>query len=209
VRSIRVLVVLLLLVAACADDGAISTSTTTTTVAAATTVTTAASTTTTSTSTTTTTTASTTSTTSTSTTSTTTVPAGPGDGYHTGLIHFVNLGDAVMSFDPVTWVWTGPADTEGYWTNDDQTPYLIPIAAGATVMACPDDMSGSFPAMLYCQPDEFVTHTVGTLALWVHNGIEVGQNRRWMAEIPGHNGQLWNIVVAGGEVIEINGVWWP
>lgn len=140
----------------------------------------------------------------------TTIAAGAlADGQHHGMIHFVNLWNASLSFDQVTWVWTGPADTEGYWTNDDETPVLLPIASDAEVWACPEDMSGTFPPMLHCDPEGFVVHTIGKLALWVHNGTEVGQNRRWLGEIAGHNGQLWVVVVSGGQVVEVRGVWRP
>jgi len=194
-RPIRSLVLLLAL-AACGGDGATTTpppqgpSTTTPPPTAAMTTTTA---------------------TAATTTTATTAPtlAGLTDGHYTGLIRSVNPVNANLSFDPVTWTWTGPADTEGYWANDDQTLYLLTIADGAVVMACPSDMAGSFPPMLYCQPDEFVAHTIDTLAQWVVTGIEVGQNRRWMTEIPGHNGQIWTIEITGGVVVEIDGAWWP
>jgi hypothetical protein len=131
------------------------------------------------------------------------------DGRYSALVFFVNLGDGVFSIDPVEWVWTGPADTEGYWTNDDPTHLLLPFSTSIVVTACPEDMSGALPPMIYCGPDEQVSHPITKLAQWVHGGAVVGQNDRFLSEIPGHNGQLWVVHVTGGEISEVNGFWVP
>ncbi len=147
---------------------------------------------------------------STTTTTATTQPPPPlADGFYNALVFFVDLGEATISIDPVEWTWTGPADTEGYWTNDDPTPVLLPLASGVVFTACPEDMSGPFPPMLHCQPGEHVVHPIDKLALWVHNGVTIGQNDRFLADIPGHNGQHWVIWVASGEVTAVDPVWWP
>ena len=131
------------------------------------------------------------------------------DGPYSALVFFVNLGDGVFSIDPLQWVWTGPADTEGNWTNDDPTHLLLPFSTSVMVTACPEDMSGSLPPMIYCGPDEQVSHSITKLAQWVHGGAVVGQNDRFMSEIPGHNGQLWDVIVANGEISEVHGFWVP
>ena len=127
----------------------------------------------------------------------------PADGIYTGLIHSVDVAGRMLDYDPVVWIWTGPADTEGYWENPDQTVLHLPIANTASVMACPAS------DLLYCMPVDFVAHSLSDLAQWIANGTEIGQNQRFTGEIPGHTGQLWLIDLAGCSVGEISGRWVP
>ncbi|MCJ7726229.1 MAG: SH3 domain-containing protein [Acidimicrobiia bacterium] len=127
----------------------------------------------------------------------------PPDGTYIVLIHAVDVPGRMLDYDPVTWVWTGPADTEGYWENPDLQVLHFPIDDTATVMACP----ASNPLM--CETPAFVAHSLGDLALWIANGTEIGQNQRFMSEIPGHTGQLWLIDMAGCQITEIRGRWVP
>ena len=124
-------------------------------------------------------------------------------------IHGVDTVGRFLEYDPVTWVWVGPADTEYEWDNSDPTVYWLPLDDDLTINACPADMSGSFPPMLFCQPDELVEHSPAAFAAWITDGTEVGQNRRWLGEVPGHTGQFWRIQVEGCSVTEINGMWFP
>lgn len=127
----------------------------------------------------------------------------PADGTYTVLIHAVDVPGRMLDYDQVEWVWTGPADTEGYWENPDQAVWRYPIGDLAAVMACP----ASDPLM--CEPPAFMAHSLSQLAQWINNGTEIGQNQRFMGEIPGHTGQLWLIDMAGCQITEIRGRWVP
>jgi uncharacterized protein YraI len=128
----------------------------------------------------------------------------PPDGPYYVLVHTVDPVGQFLEYDPIQWVWIGPADTEYEWENPDLTVLRLPIANGTTVEACPP----SDP--LYCNPpDPFVSYTLTDLAQWIEDGTEIGQNRRYWGEIPGHTGQLWQVELAGCSVVEINGIWFP
>jgi uncharacterized protein YgiM (DUF1202 family) len=130
-----------------------------------------------------------------------------GGGY--AFVHSVDAVARFISYDPVVWVWVGPADTDYEWDNSDTTVYWLPLADSLVINACPADMTGPFPPMLYCQPDEFVAHSLSTFAGWIATNTEVGQNKRWLGEVPGHTGQFWRLVVDNCSVTEIDGIWFP
>jgi uncharacterized protein YgiM (DUF1202 family) len=130
----------------------------------------------------------------------------PADGPYSVLIHAVDVPGRMLDFDLATWVWTGPADTEGFWENPDTTVLHLPVADGVDVMACAD--TDPFD-MLYCEPWQHVPYDLGDLSSWIAGNVEIGQNRRFLAEIPGHTGQLWLIELTSCSVTDISGRWVP
>jgi uncharacterized protein YraI len=128
----------------------------------------------------------------------------PSDGSYWAMVHSVDHVGRFLEYDPVTYVWIGPSDTEYEWDNSDTTVFELPIASGVEVMACPP----SDP--LYCDPpDPFVAYPLADLAGWIEDGTEIGQNRRYWGEIPAHTGQFWRITLDGCSVTEIEGIWFP
>ncbi len=128
-----------------------------------------------------------------------TCPAGNG-GY--SFLHAVDVVGRFLEFDPVNWVWIGPADTEYEWQNPDPTVFRLPIDNAVSLLGCA-------PGDEYCQPDGFVAFTLGDLASWITNDTVIGQNHRWIGEVPGHTGQFWGVTLDNCSVTEIHGMWWP
>jgi len=127
----------------------------------------------------------------------------PANGTTAAMIHSVDVAGRMLDYDPIVWVWTGPADTDGYWENSDQTVLHMPIADAAQVMACPAS------DLLYCLPPDHIAYSIADLAQWVANDTQVGQNQNFAGEVPGHTGQLWLVSLSGCSVTEIAGRWVP
>jgi hypothetical protein len=125
------------------------------------------------------------------------------DGPVYAFVHDVDPVGRFIEFDPISWVWIGPADTEYVWENPDLTLVRLPVADATIVESC-DPADGPL-----CLPPDFTVFTIDDLATWVENGTEVGQNRRFQGEVPGHNGQMWFLWVTECSVTEIIGLWAP